>query len=101
MSFAIPAKRLLDNSMLVAFRHPVPSYQTHILILPKRKYRSLTEVPADDTEFMSALLAAVRSLVEELGLEQKGYRLIVNGGPAKDVEILHFHLVSAEMEEIS
>lgn len=33
-------------------------------------------------------------LVRELGLEEKGYRLVIYGGPNQDIPQLHFHLVS-------
>ena len=36
----------------------------------------------------------MNSLVAELQLEKRGYRLIANGGAYQDVPHLHFHLVS-------
>jgi len=93
-SFAIPAKRLRETESVIAFHHPDPSYTTHILLVPKRKYRSLLDIPAEDTEFMRDLFRIVQDLVNELGLEDDGYRLIVNGGDAQDIEHLHFHLIS-------
>lgn len=68
----------------------------HILLVPKRKYRSLIEVSTDDVELLKDLIDVVRSLVEEFDLEAAGYRLIVNGGEAQDVKLLHFHLVADE-----
>ena len=94
MSFAIPLHRLRETDTLLAFYHPSPSYPVHILLVPKRAYRSLLEVPAEDGVFLNDLLAAVQSLVRELGLEERGYRLIANGGPNQDVPVLHFHLIS-------
>jgi diadenosine tetraphosphate (Ap4A) HIT family hydrolase len=47
-----------------------------------------------EDEFLPDLFTTVRKLVEELGLEQKGYRLIVNGGEYQEFPQLHFHLVS-------
>ena len=93
-SFAIPVAKLRDTDTLVAFFHPVPTYPTHILLVPKRKYRSLIDVSADDVELMKELIDVVRSLVEEFDLETAGYRLIVNGGEVQDVKLLHFHLVA-------
>jgi histidine triad (HIT) family protein len=93
-SFAIPVSKLRDTETFIAFFHPEPSYPTHILIVPKRKYRSLVDVSPDDVELMKDLLDVVRSLVDEFDLETAGYRLIVNGGEAQDVKLLHFHLVA-------
>lgn len=94
MSFAIPVQRLRETSTLLAFRHPSPSYPVHILLVPKRAYRSLLEVPASDAALLRDLLETVQYLVRELGLERTGYRLIANGGEYQDVPLLHFHLVA-------
>jgi histidine triad (HIT) family protein len=94
MSFVIPVQRLRETAHLLAFYHPSPSYPLHILLVPKRPYRSLLDVPVEDAGFQRDLLETVQSLVRELGLEQEGYRLITNGGAYQDVPLLHFHLVS-------
>ena len=96
MSFAIPVQRLRETDTLLAFYHPSPSYPVHILLVSKRAYRSLLEVPTADGDFLRDLLAAVQSLVRELGLEERGYRLIANGGPNQDVPVLHFHLIAGQ-----
>jgi histidine triad (HIT) family protein len=94
LSFVIPTDRLHETDSIVAFHHPDPSYTTHILLVPKRKYRSLLDIPADDTEFMTDLIRIVQDLVNELRLDDGGYRLVVNGGDAQDIQHLHFHLIS-------
>jgi histidine triad (HIT) family protein len=94
MSFAIPVQRLRETSTLLAFHHPRPSYPLHILLVPKRNYRSLLDVEPQDSAFLGDLLRTVQDLVREFGLEQGGYRLVANGGSNQDVPILHFHLIS-------
>lgn len=94
LSFAIPVDRLRETESLLAFWHPSPTYATHILVVPKRQYSSLMELPTEDVTFMQDLFEVVKSLVEEFKLEEGGYRLIVNGGASQDVAHLHFHLVA-------
>ncbi len=94
MSFAIPVQRLRETATLMAFYHPSPSYPVHILLVPKRPYASLLDLPPEDADFTRDLFAAVQGLVLELGLEARGYRLVANGGPNQDAPILHFHLIS-------
>jgi histidine triad (HIT) family protein len=94
MSFAIPVKRLHETDTLLAFHHPKPSHPVHVLVVPKRRYSSLLDIPPDDVEFFHDLFDTVRRLVREFDLDQGGYRLIVNGGTYQDVPHLHFHLVS-------
>lgn len=94
MSFAIPVNKLRETSTLMAFHHPSPDYALHILIVPKRAYRSLMDLSPADAEFHRDLFETVQSLIDQYGLEPSGYRLIANGGAFQDAPILHFHLVS-------
>jgi histidine triad (HIT) family protein len=94
MSWSIPVERLAETASLIAFYHPTPSYPVHILLVPKRNYASLSALPPEDTAFQRDLFLTVAKLVQDLSLEQKGYRLICNGGAYQDVPLLHFHLIS-------
>jgi len=92
MNFAIPLKRLRETETLMAFHHPKPSYPFHVLIVPKKAVKTLMDLDAKETAFLSDLYSTVQSLVEEFHLP--AYRLIVNGGEYQDFPQLHFHLVS-------
>jgi histidine triad (HIT) family protein len=99
MSFAIPVKRLRETGTLMAFYHPKPIHAFHVLIVPKKARRALTDLDLSDSTFLTDLFSTVRSLVEEFHLP--AYRLIVNGGEYQDFPQLHFHLVSdAELDNI-
>ena len=93
-SFLIPAKRLRETDMLLAFHHPKPAYPVHILLVPKLDLPNFQALDADDPTFMADLVKTAQSLVDEFGLAEKGYRLIVNGGEYQDFPHLHFHLIS-------
>jgi len=94
LSFLIPAKRLKETPSLIAFQHPKPCYEVHILLVPKRSLASLMDLKDNDADFLADLVMTTQELVKELDLEPKGYRLIVNGGENQDIPQLHFHLVS-------
>lgn len=92
MNFLIPVTRLRETPNLIAFRHPSPGYKFHVLIVPKRKVKTLAELDPQDTAFLTDLYSTAQSLVNEFDL--KAYRLIVNGGGYQDFPHLHFHLIS-------
>ena len=94
MSFLIPAKRLRETETLLAFHHPKPSYPVHILLMPKLDLPNFQAIDNNDPAFMIDLVKTTQSLVDEFGLAEKGYRLIVNGGEYQDFPHLHFHLIS-------
>lgn len=96
----LPVNRLRETPTLVAFYHPQPVYETHILLVPKRPYSNFMALDPADTAFLHDLMQTVQSLVQELELEQGGYRLVVNGGAFQDVPHLHFHLVAHTKKDV-
>jgi histidine triad (HIT) family protein len=92
--FLLPVKRLHETENLLAFNHPSPSYPFHILLMPKKKLRSLEDLDPGDP-FLADLLLVTRRLVAENHLS--AYRLIVNGGEYQEFPHLHFHLVAEKI----
>jgi histidine triad (HIT) family protein len=99
MTFALPVNRLHETPTLLAFHHPKPSYPLHILLVPKRDLKSLTELRSADSDFLNELFQTVKMLVERFNLEEHGYRLIANGGRYQEIPHLHFHLISSLEQE--
>ena len=92
----LPVKRLRETDTLVAFYHPKPNYPVHILLMPKLELPNFQALDTNHTAFLADVVSTAQSLVEEFGLAEKGYRLIVNGGEYQDFPHLHFHLISGE-----
>jgi histidine triad (HIT) family protein len=99
MSFVLPVRRLRETETLMAFHHPKPAYQFHVLLVPKKAVASLMEFDPTDTTFLTDLYSAVQSLVDEFQLP--AWRLIVNSGEYQDFPHLHFHLVSPSPQPLS
>ena len=94
MNEYLPVHYLRETETLVAFYHPRPAYPVHILLVPRRSISSMKGLSEADHQFLVDVFACVNSLVDEFGLEAKGYRLITNGGVYQDLPQLHFHLIS-------
>lgn len=92
----LPINKISETDSLICFHHPQPVYPVHILLVPKEELRDLTQLKTEDSEILQDLFTTVQSLIAELDLEDKGYRLILNGGEYQDFPQLHFHLTSGE-----
>ncbi|HEU5097858.1 MAG TPA: HIT domain-containing protein [Roseiflexaceae bacterium] len=90
----LPIRRRYESRLTVAFDHPRPSYPVHILIVPKRAIGGFEDLGKAELPVLADTFAAAQLLVEDMGLAERGYRLIVNGGAYQDVKQLHFHLIS-------
>jgi histidine triad (HIT) family protein len=96
MSFIIPVDRLYETERVVAFHHPKPGYQTHILIVPKQNIPGILALTEAETSIVGDVILATQHLVKELNLEPGGFSLLVNGGAYQDVQQVHWHLISGD-----
>ena len=94
LSFALPVDRLIETPEWIAFYHPKPCYPLHILLVPKKAIANLSAIDPNDSGLISGLIEIVQLLVKQLDLQNRGYRLITNGGPYQSIQQLHFHLIS-------
>lgn len=92
----LPINKITETESLICFYHPQPVYPLHILLVPKEELRDLSQLEPQQSDFLQDLFITVQSLVAEFKLEEKGYRLILNGGEYQDFPQLHFHLISGE-----
>ena len=80
---------LYEDSETLAFRDILPQAPTHVLIVPKAHVPSASAV--DDDALWGKLMAVAKKLAGDLGLEDEGYRLVVNNGPRAGQTIHHLH----------
>lgn len=92
----LPVEKLDESDLVIAFRHPEPSYPIHVLIVPKRAIVGLAALRPGDAPLILEVIDAAQRCAAKLHLRQRGYRLEVNGGAYQDVRQLHFHLISAD-----
>ena len=89
----IPNSTVTENDHALAFRDIAPAAPTHVLVIPKGKYVTFRDFARDGSkEEHSAFISAVAAVVEEEGLSEDGYRLIVNNGPNGRQEVPHIHM---------
>lgn len=96
LSGVLPVKRLKETEKVIAFWHPKPAYEKHILIVPKKAIANLTTLNPNDIEYISEVFLVAQELVNSLKLEGDGYSLLTNGGKKQEVNQLHFHLTSGK-----
>lgn len=91
----IPTKPVLENEKVIAFPDIHPQAPIHILVIPKKHIPQFSKLSEDDNKYLIAIKDALQQLIQENNLEQRGYKLEVNGGGLQDVDHLHFHLMGS------
>ena len=91
----IPADIVYEDEQVLAFKDVNPQAPTHCLVIPKRHIQSIAELEDRDNEVLCQCFGAIRKLVSELSLDQKGFRVVANTGDegGQTVPHLHFHLL--------
>lgn len=89
----IPATKVFEDDRFVAFRDIHPQSPTHVLVIPKTHYESLSTVPAEELEnVLGGLYRAARAAVLALGIAESGYRSVINTGKWGGQTVFHLHL---------
>jgi histidine triad (HIT) family protein len=92
----IPSDRVYEDEEFVAFRDIAPAAPVHIVLIPRGEPpTSPAGLRPDDAEWIGRLLLAAAHVAREQGLEEGGYRLVLNAGrdAGQAVDHLHVHIL--------
>ena len=92
LSGGVPVHVVAETPRVLAFEHTNPTWQIHIVVIPKQHVRQLIEV--QDASLFSELFQVMASIIKERGFADTNYKIITNGGSYQSIQHLHFHLVS-------
>ena len=88
----IPSNKVYEDERVLAFRDIDPQAPVHVLLIPKQHFASILDVDVDTFGYMQTI---VKKLAHELGIAEKGFRVVVNTGEdgQQSVKHLHFHIL--------
>lgn len=92
VSREISADILYQDELVTAFRDINPQAPTHVLIVPNEPIPTVDDVRAEDEPALGRLFTVAAKLAREAGIEQNGYRLIVNCRDDGGQEVYHLHM---------
>jgi len=88
----VPASILYQDDQVIAFRDINPQAPTHLVVIPKEHIPSLVELGAGQREIITHLIYVANELAKREGVEERGYRLVVNCRREGGQEVPHLHL---------
>lgn len=92
-SWLLPVKKLYLSKAIIAFPHPRPSYDDHVILSPRKAVPNLLQIPAEG-EVLAEIWQGVQAIRQSHATYQDEFTLVANGGPRQEVQQLHFHLFS-------
>lgn len=92
----IPSNKLFEDETLLAFYDIDPQAPVHFLVIPKRHIASAAALTEADAALLGHVYAVIAQLCRELGVDEKGYRVVTNVGQdgGQSVKHLHFHVLA-------
>jgi histidine triad (HIT) family protein len=87
----IPAQIVYEDDLVLAFRDINPQAPVHALIVPKKVLPRLAQAGAEDQALLGHLLLKAAEVAAKLGLQEDGYRLVINNGRNGGESVPHLH----------
>jgi len=88
----IPADTVFEDDDVLAFKDITPRAPIHVLVIPKAPYVSNADFTRTASEAeIGRFYKKVGDVARLLGLDEGGYRLIVNIGSDGGQEVPHLH----------
>ena len=87
-----PSEVVYRDEFVTAFRDINPVAPTHILLVPNRHIATMNDLTQEDEGLIGHMISLAPKIAAQEGINETGYRLIINTGPHGGQVIFHLHL---------
>ena len=88
----IPATRVFEDDVCVAFNDLSPQAPTHLLIIPRDHVDSLDKTSVVHKDTLGHLLLSAATIAREKGFAENGYRVVINTNSDGGQTVFHLHV---------
>ncbi len=88
----LPSTLLYQDERVVAFRDLNPRAPTHILVIPREHVSSLATAQPPEERLLGHLLLVAANIARTEGVDESGYRVVVNHGVDAGQTVFHLHV---------
>lgn len=81
-----------EDNRVLAFHHPQPTAEIHIVVIPKEHITSLLDPGARDGELLSSMVKAIQDSARVLGLDKGGFYVRSNVAGEGVTPHMHWHI---------
>lgn len=91
----VDARIVFEDERVLAFEDIDPKAPVHVLIIPKKHYATLLDVPEEESDLMWHILKVARGVARIKRVADRGFRIVSNCNPesGQSVYHLHFHVL--------
>jgi histidine triad (HIT) family protein len=88
----IPADIVYESESAIAFRDINPQAPTHVLVIPRKHVSTINDLEEDDRALVGDLFLAAKQIAAEEGIDESGYRAVMNCNEGAGQSVFHIHL---------
>ena len=88
----IPADIVYQDDQCVCFRDIGPQAPTHLLLVPRKPIPRLSLADEGDAALLGHMMLAAGNIARSLGIDESGFRLVINNGPDAGEAVPHLHM---------
>ncbi|HUS45206.1 MAG TPA: HIT family protein [Phycisphaerae bacterium] len=87
----IPCTKVYEDDLCLAFMDIGPISPGHTLLIPKRHYETIMEMPPDEVAHLAARIPALAAAVKDTA-QAEGINVLQNNGRCSGQAVLHVHI---------
>jgi histidine triad (HIT) family protein len=86
------AKIVHEDEFAIAFEDVNPQAPVHTLVVPKKHISTTLDMEEEDKGLIGHLFHVANKVARNRGIEERGFRLVMNCNPESGQTVFHIHL---------
>lgn len=87
----IPANIVYEDEAILAFKDINPAAPEHTLVIPKKRIKGVANLEDMSDAEAGYYFKTIARVAKKLGLEEEGYRVVLNQGRDGGQTVFHIH----------
>ena len=87
----LPSKIIHEDEHCIVIEDIAPKAPIHLLVIPKKPIKKLSEAKDDDKELLGHLMMVTKKVAEQLNVEN-AFNVVINNGKDAGQTVFHLHI---------
>lgn len=92
LSGKVEVSKVWEDDRVLAFHHPTPQSEIHVVVIPKKHIPSILDPQAADGSLLSSMILAIQEVAHSLALDQLGFYVRANAASEGVTPHMHWHI---------
>ena len=87
----LPSKIIHEDEHCIVIEDIAPKAPIHLLVIPKKPIKKLSDVKEDDKELLGHLMMVTKKVAKQLNVEN-AFNVVINNGKEAGQTVFHLHI---------